>query len=111
MNFSAHRARPPPKEPPMSHRKQFFLLAILSLALWTPARAGVLPTYVGACVKTRIKSIETRLEGVPGSGSADRAFEGRRPRADVSHLDPAPLPERRQSRPCLPHYQFAHAMH
>jgi hypothetical protein len=54
----------------MSRRNQFFLFAILSLALCTPAGAGVLPTYVGACVKTRIKSIETRLEGVPGSGSA-----------------------------------------
>ena len=54
----------------MAHRKKFFLLAILSLAVCEPARAASLPTYVGACVKTRIKSIGTRLEGVPGSGSA-----------------------------------------
>jgi hypothetical protein len=54
----------------MSHRKKFFLLAVLSFALCDPARAGGLPTHVGACAKTRIKSIETRLEGVPDSGSA-----------------------------------------
>jgi hypothetical protein len=54
----------------MSHRKQFFLVAILSLAVCAPARAGGLPTRVGACAKTRIKSIGTRLEGTPGSGSA-----------------------------------------
>jgi hypothetical protein len=54
----------------MSRRNQFFLFAILSLALCTPAGAGGLPTHVGACAKTRIKSIETRLEGEPGSGSA-----------------------------------------
>ena len=54
----------------MSHCKRSFLLAVLSLVIRDPARAAFLPTYVGACVKTRIKSIETRLEGVPGSGSA-----------------------------------------
>jgi hypothetical protein len=54
----------------MSHRKPCFLLAILALAVSYPARAGELPDYVGECVKTRIKSIETRLEGVPDSGSA-----------------------------------------
>jgi hypothetical protein len=54
----------------MSRGTQFFLFAILSLALCTPAGAFSLPTYVGACVKTRIKSIGTRLEGVPDSGSA-----------------------------------------
>jgi len=54
----------------MSHRKKFFLLAVLSFAVCDPAHAGGLPTHVGACAKTRIKSIGTRLEGVPGSGSA-----------------------------------------
>ncbi len=60
----------------MSHRKKFFLLAVLSLALCAPAGAGGLPAHVGACVKTRIKSIETRLvdssanKPIPGSGSA-----------------------------------------
>lgn len=54
----------------MFRRNQLFLLAILSLALCTPADAGGLPTRVGACAKTRIKSIGTRLEGTPGSGSA-----------------------------------------
>jgi hypothetical protein len=60
----------------MSHRKKFFLLAILSLAVCDPARAASLPTYVGACVKTRIKSIGTRLEGIPGSGSAVTFYNG-----------------------------------
>src|ERR1700726_279589 len=64
------------EEPPMSHRKKFFLLAILSLAVCDPARAASLPTYVGACVKTRIKSIGTRLEGAPGSGSAVTFYNG-----------------------------------
>lgn len=54
----------------MSHRKKFFLLAVLSFAVCDPARAGDLPRRVGACVRTRIKSVETRLEGTPGSGSA-----------------------------------------
>jgi hypothetical protein len=54
----------------MSHRKQVFLLAILSLTVCEPARAGHLPRHAGACVRTTIKSIETRLQGVPGSGSA-----------------------------------------
>jgi hypothetical protein len=54
----------------MSRRNQFFLFAILSLAVCDPARARELPTRVGACVRTTIKSIETRLQGVPGSGSA-----------------------------------------
>jgi hypothetical protein len=58
------------EEPPMSRRNQFFLFAILLLALCTPAGAGGLPTHVGACAKARIKSIGTRLEGVSGSGSA-----------------------------------------
>jgi hypothetical protein len=54
----------------MCIRKQVVLLAILSLAVCDPARAGHLPRRVGACVRTTIKSIETRLQGVPGSGSA-----------------------------------------
>lgn len=54
----------------MSHRKNFFLFAILSLAVCDPARAREVPPRAGACVRTTIKSIETRLQGVPGSGSA-----------------------------------------
>lgn len=46
------------------------------LAAAAPAFAGDLPTRVGACVETTIKSVETRLvdgstnRPVPGSGSA-----------------------------------------
>jgi hypothetical protein len=60
----------------MFQRKQIFLLAVLSLAVCGPARAGELPKRVGECVKTTIKSIETRLvdgstnKPIPGSGSA-----------------------------------------
>jgi hypothetical protein len=35
-----------------------------------PAGAAPLPTRVGACSTTTVKQVETRLEGVPGSGSA-----------------------------------------
>ncbi|MGH6845932.1 MAG: hypothetical protein ACREC0_00410 [Methylocella sp.] len=35
-----------------------------------------MPRRVGACVRTTIKSIETRLQGVPGSGSAVRFENG-----------------------------------
>jgi hypothetical protein len=58
------------EERSMVHRKQTFLLAILSLAICLPAQAGGLPKRVGECAKTRIKSIETRLENAPDSGSA-----------------------------------------
>ena len=60
----------------MSDRKAFFLLATLSLAVFDQARAGDLPNRIGGCVKTTIKSIETRLvDGstnlpIAGSGSA-----------------------------------------
>ena len=60
----------------MVHSKQSLLLAFLSLAICDPARAGDLPKRVGECVKTTIKSIETRLvdgstnKPIPGSGSA-----------------------------------------
>jgi hypothetical protein len=60
----------------MVHRKQFFLLAIVFLAVSHPARAGEMPRRVGECAKTTIKSIETRLvdsstnKPIPGSGSA-----------------------------------------
>ncbi|MDQ6868956.1 MAG: hypothetical protein M3178_11330 [Pseudomonadota bacterium] len=53
----------------MSHRKQFFFIAVLSLAICAPARAGDLPRRVGECVNTTIKSVGTRLD-TPGSGSA-----------------------------------------
>ena len=60
----------------MVHSKPALLLAFLSLGICDPARAGELPKRVGACVKTTIKSIETRLvdgstnKPIPGSGSA-----------------------------------------
>jgi hypothetical protein len=60
----------------MSHRKLFFLFAILSLGVSCPALAGGLPRRVGECARTRIKSVETRLvdastnKPIPGSGSA-----------------------------------------
>ena len=53
----------------MLHRK-YFLLAMLSLAMCVPAQAGGLPKRVGDCAKTKIKSVETRLENAPNSGSA-----------------------------------------
>ncbi|HUI20790.1 MAG TPA: hypothetical protein VLZ74_07065 [Methylocella sp.] len=60
----------------MSHCKQVFLLASLSLAVCDLARADDLPARVGDCAKTAIKSVETRLidestnKPIPGSGSA-----------------------------------------
>ena len=60
----------------MVHGKQALLLAFLSLAICDTAIASELPKRVGECVKTTIKSIETRLvdkstnKPIPGSGSA-----------------------------------------
>ena len=47
------------------------LSALLALsALPAPAYAAAnVPTKVGQCVETSLKTIETRLEGVPDSGS------------------------------------------
>jgi hypothetical protein len=50
-------------------------LAALALAFATlipalPAEAGPLPTVVGQCTTTKIKTIETRLQGVADSGDA-----------------------------------------
>jgi hypothetical protein len=42
----------------------------LGCIIAVPAWAQGLPKRVGDCVNTTIKSIETRLEGMPGSGSA-----------------------------------------
>jgi hypothetical protein len=53
----------------MSHRKQFFLLAIFAPAFFGPALAGDLPSRVGECVATTITKAGTRLD-TPGSGSA-----------------------------------------
>jgi hypothetical protein len=45
--------------------------AAAALALGgAPANAAALPTHVGACSVTRVKQVEFRLEGMPGSGSA-----------------------------------------
>src|SRR5580704_4312942 len=54
---------------PMSYCKQLSA-AVLSFSVWLPAWAGDLPERVGDCADTAIKSIGTRLEGVPDSGSA-----------------------------------------
>jgi len=54
----------------MSHRKQIVLLAIFAPAFFGPAFAGELPRRVGECVTTAIKSVGTRLDDTPGSGSA-----------------------------------------
>ncbi len=57
------------------------LVLVFALA-GAPARAGALPTRVGACVVTTIESVETRLvdgathQPVPGSGSAVRFANG-----------------------------------
>jgi hypothetical protein len=64
------------EEHPVRNHEQFCFLALFSLAVVGPARAGDLPKRVGECVTTRIKSVETRLvdgstnKPVPGSGSA-----------------------------------------
>lgn len=55
--------------------KRLFV-AFFAIAFAQSALAQPLPTHVGACAKTKIKSIETRLvdgptkKPVPGSGSA-----------------------------------------
>lgn len=54
----------------MSHGKQLFSIAVLSLAVCLPVRVGDLPKRVGDCADTAIKSIGTRLEGAADSGSA-----------------------------------------
>ena len=54
----------------MSHCKRLFSTDVLSFAVCLPAWAGDLPKRVGDCADTAIKSIGTRLEGVPDSGSA-----------------------------------------
>ena len=53
----------------MSYCKQLST-AVLSFAVCLPTWAGDLPKRVGDCADTAIKSITTRLEGVPDSGSA-----------------------------------------
>ena len=45
-------------------------LAVATLVPALPAHAGPLPTKVGQCTTTKIKAIETRLEGVADSGDA-----------------------------------------
>jgi len=54
----------------MSRCKQFCLATALSVPFCASASAGALPTRVGQCVHTSIKEIGTRLENMPGSGSA-----------------------------------------
>ena len=45
-------------------------LAFATLIPALPAEAGPLPKVVGQCTTTKIKTIETRLEGVADSGDA-----------------------------------------
>jgi hypothetical protein len=54
----------------MSHCKQFFSMGVFSLAVCLTAQAGDLPKKVGECVNTTIKSVGSRLDGAPDSGSA-----------------------------------------
>ncbi len=49
---------------------QCSVVALGCIVTGGPARAQTLPTRVGDCVNTTIKSVETRLENTPGSGSA-----------------------------------------
>ena len=46
------------------------MLALPLLIPALPAAAGPLPTKVGQCTTTKIKAVETRLEGVADSGDA-----------------------------------------
>jgi len=46
------------------------MLAFPLLGPALPAAAGPLPTKVGQCTMTKIKTVETRLEGVADSGDA-----------------------------------------
>ena len=46
------------------------VMCVVALLSAAPAWAQGLPKQVGQCVNTQIKSVETRLQGVPGSGSA-----------------------------------------
>ena len=52
------------------------LISAMALALQTPAIAQGLPKQVGKCSITRIKSVSTRLDGAPGSGSAIQFMNG-----------------------------------
>ncbi len=45
-------------------------LALLLLIPALPAIAGPLPTKIGQCTATKIKAVETRLEGIADSGDA-----------------------------------------
>jgi hypothetical protein len=116
----------------MSHRKQLFLLVIASLGASAPAHAGGLPERIGECVKTTIKSVETRLvdastnEPMPDSGSAVSLTNGgyqvsydtvpaivHSKAGDPVRMClvsiPKHLPKGRRSWPHLPHDQSAHA--
>ncbi len=54
----------------MSHCKQFFSITGLCLTFCLTAQAGDLPKKVGECANTTIKSVGSRLDGAPDSGSA-----------------------------------------
>lgn len=59
----------------MSYAGRRFSFVILALFVGSTARAGELPGRVGACVKTKIAAIGTRID-TPGSGSAVRFANG-----------------------------------
>ena len=53
------------------HKRLIVLLAASALALTPPALAKEpVPKKIGQCVATRIKTLESRLEDMPDSGSA-----------------------------------------
>lgn len=55
----------------MNSRAAALGCAVSALVFGTPpADAAPLPQRVGACSVTTVKQVETRLEGMPGSGSA-----------------------------------------
>jgi hypothetical protein len=53
----------------MAHTRSLSLF-LLSALMVSPALAQRLPPKVGQCVTTSIKSVGSRLENAPGSGSA-----------------------------------------
>lgn len=57
---------------------RFLLISAVALALQTPEIARGSPTRVGQCSVTRIKWVGTRLDNVPGSGSAIQFVNGGR---------------------------------
>jgi hypothetical protein len=55
---------------------QAFVITLGCIFASSPVWAQALPTRVGDCVNTAIKSVETRLEGATDSGSAVSCTNG-----------------------------------